>query len=134
MLSKPQHGWTDFSLGKSCYALSYLSNIPLEWLDRAIFGLQTLLPFEVCGYCEPGRLVCTVDLSQCRIRFEGGDGACEVVAVHMLDFCKMLLHDITEHMDDWQNWSPAFRMTKEDLICRTERLRKLTEVKAGCFC
>ena len=30
MLSKPEHGWTDFSLGESCYCLSYLSNIPLS--------------------------------------------------------------------------------------------------------
>ena len=57
MLTKPQHGWTDFSLGESSYSLSYLSNIPMDWLDRAIFGLQTLMPFEVYGYCEPGRII-----------------------------------------------------------------------------
>ena len=57
MLSKPQHGWTYFSLSESSYSLSYLSNIPLEWLERAIVGLETLLPFEVYGYCEPGNRI-----------------------------------------------------------------------------
>ena len=99
MLSKPQHGWTVFSLGESNYFLSYLSNIPLEWLERAIFGLETLLPFEVYGYCEPGKMVCTVGFSECRIIFKDDkyrkeDSSSEIVPVYMLDFCKTLHKEI----------------------------------------
>lgn len=40
MLTKPEWGWTDFSLeGTSAYGLSYLDDIPVEWLDQAIHGL-----------------------------------------------------------------------------------------------
>jgi hypothetical protein len=38
MLTKPDCGWSDFSLnGTSVYPLSsYLDDIPFEWLDEAI--------------------------------------------------------------------------------------------------
>ena len=138
MLTKPQHGWTTFSLGKACYYLSYLSNIPLEWLDRAIFGLETLFPFQVYGYCEPGRMVCTVDFSECHIFFENDkhikeDCSCEAVSISMLDFCQRLHKDISAYIDDWQKWNPSIRLTKEDLTSRVDRLQKLIDVKANCF-
>lgn len=138
MLSKPEYGWTDFSLGENCYSLSYLSNIPLEWLDRAIFGLETLLPFEVYGYCEPGRMVCTVDFTDCRIFFENDkhkkdDSSYETIPVNMLDFCKKLHQDISDHIDDWQKWNSSCHAAKEDLQSRLDRLQKLIHVKANCF-
>ena len=44
MLTKPQSGWTDFSLDDTCiYGLSYLGDIAFEWLDQAIHGLETML-------------------------------------------------------------------------------------------
>ena len=138
MLSKPQHGWTHVTLGELCFSLSYITNIPLEWLDRAIFGMETLLPFEVSGYCEPGRMVCTVDLFECRIVFENdrcrqNNRISEVAPINMLDFCKKLHEDITDHMDDWLKWNPYYSLTKEELLSRLDRLKKLIQVKASCF-
>ena len=138
MLSKPKHGWTDFSLGESCYSISYLTNVPFDWLDRAIFGLETLLPFEVYGCCEPGRIVCTVDFSECRICFENDqhkivDASCVTVPVNMLDFCRMLHKDISGDIDDWGKWSASYRVTKEDIKSRLNRLEKLICVKENCF-
>ena len=138
MLSKPQHGWTDFSLGENCYSISYLSNVPFDWLDRAIFGMETLLPFEVYGCCEPGRIVCAVDFSECRIFFENDkhqkdDSSCEAIPMNMLDFCQKLHKDISDHIDDWQKWGYSYNVTKEDLQSRLDRLQKLINVKANCF-
>lgn len=138
MLSKPEHGWSEFSLGESCYSISYLTNVPLDWLDRAIFGLETLLPFEVDGYCEPGRMVCTVDFSESHIFFENGErdkqnSFCEVIPINMLDFCEQLHKDITDNIDDWQKWNSSYSLTKEELQFRLDRLKKLIYVKANCF-
>ena len=138
MLSKPQHGWTHFTLGELCFSLSYITNIPLEWLDRAIFGMETLLPFEVSGYCEPGRMVCTVDLFECRIVFENdrcrqNDRISEVAPINMLDFCSQLHKDLLDHIEDWQNWNSSFQLTKEDLSLRLDRLQKLIDIKTNCF-
>lgn len=138
MLSKPQYGWTVFSLGESSYSLSYLSNIPLEWLERAIFGLETLLPFDVYGYCEPGRVICTVDFSECRIVFEDDkhhkiDTSFETVPIHMLDFCKTLHEDISRYIDDWSKWNSSDNFTKDDIQSRLDRLQKLICIKENCF-
>ena len=138
MLSKPQHGWTHFTLGELCFSLSYITNIPLEWLDRAIFGMETLLPFEVSGYCEPGRMVCTVDLFECRIVFENdrcrqNDRISEVAPINMLDFCGLLHKDLLDHIEDWQNWNSFFHLTTEDLTLRLDRLQKLIDIKTNCF-
>ena len=138
MLSKPQHGWTHFTLGELCFSLSYITNIPLEWLDRAIFGMETLLPFEVSGYCEPGRMVCTVDLFECRIVFENdrcrqNDRISEVAPINMLDFCGLLHKDLLDHIEDWQNWNSSFHLTKEDLTLRLDRLQKLIDIKTNYF-
>lgn len=138
MLSKPEHGWTEFSLGENFYSLSYLSNIPLEWLERAILGLETLLSFEVYGCCEPGRMICAVDFSECRIIFEDDkhhkeDSSFEIVPINMLDFCKKLHKDISDHIDDWQKWSSSYHVTKEDIQSRLDWLQKLIHVKANCF-
>ena len=138
MLSKPQHGWTHFTLGEPCFSLSYITNIPLEWLDRAIFGMETLLPFEVSGYCEPGRMVCTVDSLACRIIVEGDkhlkkDPSLEIVSVHMLDFCKILHEDISAHIDDWVKWNSSYNLAKEDIQSRLDRLQMLIRIKENCF-
>ena len=138
MLSKPQHGWTHFTLGELCFSLSYITNIPLEWLDRAIFGMETLLPFEVSGYCEPGRMGWTVDLFECRIVFENdrcrqNDRISEVAPINMLDFCSQLHKDLLDHIEDWQNWNSSFHLTKEDLTLRLDRLQKLIDIKTNCF-
>ncbi len=50
MLTKPQYGWSDFSLnGTSVYGLSYLTDVAFEWVGQAIHGLETLHPFCVKG-------------------------------------------------------------------------------------
>ena len=132
MLTKPLHGWTDFSLGTEIYYLSHITNIPLEWLDRAIFGLETLLPFEVRGDCEPGQMVCTVAFSHCHIRFRNDRTCEESVPVTMLEFCKQLHRDISANLDAWTTWG-THGVTKEDLQRRLDRLQKLMEIKENCF-
>ena len=60
MFSNVDAGWADFQLpGTYPYSLSYLTPVPFEWLDAAIHGLETLQPFCVKGYLEPGRMICT---------------------------------------------------------------------------
>ena len=71
MLSKPQYGWTEFCLsGTSTYQLSYLDDIAFDWIDQAIHGLRTMLPFCVKGFLEPNRFLCVVSYWNCHIIVE----------------------------------------------------------------
>lgn len=117
MLSKPQYGWTDFSLeGTSIYGLSYLNDIAFEWLEQAIHGLQTRLPFCVEGYLEPGRFLCIVSYWNCHILIEGDreealtkeDILLEYSHTSMLDFCKRLYKDISDNIDEWSCFVSCF--------------------------
>ena len=40
VLSKPEAGWSQFSLDDQLFSLSYLTNIPCDWLDQAIQGID----------------------------------------------------------------------------------------------
>ncbi len=144
MLSKPQHGWTDFQLeGLGAYGLSYLDDIAPEWLDQAIRGLETMQPFCVTGYLEPGRLLCTVSDWNCDIVIEEDwPGASEVYSspTGMLDFCRALHGDISRHLEDWAAFGAGISRDGKSLAAKErllkeklDRLQGLIRRKAGCF-
>jgi hypothetical protein len=151
MLSKPEHGWTEFSLGKTIYSLSYLTDIPTNWLDEAIHGLQNLTPFSVHGCCEPGRMICTVSYWNCHILFEDNgrdvlskeDTRWEIAHISMLQFCRALHKDISENIEQWCVWLPGSadstrnRKTSDAAKCNLQtklaQLRKLIEVRESRF-
>ena len=110
MLTKPTGGWSDFQLeGTSIYGLSYLDDIAFEWVDQAIHGLETMLPFCVKGSLEPNRFLCTVSYWNCHIVCEDDeryplnkeDVVNEYSHTSMLQFCQYLYHDITQYIDEW---------------------------------
>ncbi len=114
LLSRPVHGWTLFRLGdlKYCYELSYLTDVPVEWLDAAIGGLEKMCEFSVDGELEPGTVVCTVGLHECRVTVTTRPG-CPVYRqpIGMLGFCRELHADISGCLEDWVNWdSGALRL------------------------
>ncbi len=152
MLSVPEDGWTDFQLGSenTKYSLSFLTDVAVEWLDQAIHGLTTLDAFSVHGFCEPGRMVCTVSYWNCYVIFEG-DGRednCEsVYTVHisMIDFCRKLYADISGSLEAWVRWdddsleedgvSPeeAVNRRRAEIQGKLDALKKLIEENAGSF-
>ena len=142
MLTRPEYGWSDFNLdGTSVYHLSYLDNIPFNWLDEAIHGLEILNPFCVKGFMEPGRFICVVSFWNCHIICEEEDGAPlppkntihEISHTSMLQFCQQLYDDISENLDDWACWDTYdpddsefyFDTNKEELIKKLARLKEL---------
>ena len=133
---KPEAGWSDFSLdGTSVHPLSYLDDIPFEWLDEAIHGLETLTPFCVKGFMEPGRFICVVSFWNCHIICEDEDRdpltlpntIHEISHTSMLQFCQQLYDDISENLDDWAYWDydSEFATNKEELIKKLVRLKEL---------
>lgn len=110
MLSRPDSGWTTFGLGqKERYDLSFLTDVAADWLTQAIHGLESGDVFSVHGFCEPGRMICTVSYWSCYVIFEddGPAPGCEGVNhlhVNMLAFCKQLHADISRDLDAWVHW------------------------------
>jgi len=122
MLSVPKYGWTDFSIGGNEYSLSYLTDVPIDWLESAVYGLTNQRPFVVYAECEPEEIHLTVTEMFCHVIYEGHEPNPETyfVKMTMLDFCKALYADISRDVDAWADWSRY-----DDENFREEQKRKI---------
>ncbi len=148
MLSKPKYGWSDFQLeGTAVYSLSYLDDIAYEWLEQAIHGLETLMPFCVKGFMEPERFLCLVSYWNCHIICEDDESeplaeeeiVHEVSHTSMLQFCQQLYDDISKNIDEWVAFADyryskfVNRKRKDDLPKKLIYLKKLISKREQDF-
>lgn len=139
-------GWSDFQLnGTSLYGLSYLDDIAFEWLEQAIHGLETMLPFCVKGFMEPGRFLCVVSYWNCHIicendernQLDNEDINTEYSHTSMLEFCKYLYNDIISNIDEWVRFVDYNEVDWDEkrkvLECKLDRLKELISEKEGHF-
>lgn len=147
MLTKPVNGWSDFQLNNtSVYFLSYLDDIAFEWINQATHGLETLTPFCVKGFLEPGRFLCTVSYWNCHIICEDDeryplkkeDIINECSHTSMLQFCEYLYNDITDNIDAWAAFyydteKDNYLNKKEQLIKKLLKLKQLISEKREYF-
>lgn len=142
MLSEPKSGWSTFHMdGTQLYSLSYLDDIAFEWIDQAIHGLETLLPFCVKGFMEPTRFLCLVSYGECLIISEDEDrneaSVEESVKISMLEFCRELYNDISKSIDGWV-WfvdygNQDYNLKEIELKKRLKRLEELIKEKSIYF-
>ena len=103
MLSVPEYGWTDFSIGDAKYQLSYLATGSTDWLKEAVHGLKNNTPFIFYGWCEPEYIFCNVTRDFCYIVCVNEEKILKthVVKMTMLDFCKELHADVSKDTAAW---------------------------------
>jgi len=145
MLSKPKSGWTTFSLVNNEYDLSYLTDVALEWIEQAIHGLETLHPFTVHGFLEPGRMICVVSYWNIHIFVEDDenvplnkeDNHYETIHMTMIDFCEILYNDIKENIVEWIDWfcDDRYDLKKREIEInkKLDKLHKLIDEKKKHF-
>jgi len=135
MLTKPKAGWSDFQLtGTSVYGLSYIiGDLPFDWIEQAIHGLETWNPFCVTANLEPGCFICVVGYHNCHIIVEEDEWShssqeeeisTELSHTTMMDFCKDLYDDIVSDFNEWVNFGAN---EGTDLKKRAENLQKQLE-------
>lgn len=136
MLSLPRYGWSDFHLeGTSAYSLSHMVDIPIEWLDQAIHGLETMQPFCVKGFLEPDRFLCIVSYWNCHVLCEDNDREPsrkeafihETSHTSMLEFCRLLSADIGQALDAWCAFTPDH--TLDDAKRQAAIAQKVNQLK-----
>ena len=146
MLTKPIHGWSEFKLdGTLRYELSYLDDIAFEWIDQAIHGLETMMPFCVKGFLEPNRFLCTVSYWNCHIVCEDDERypldkkkvINEISHTNMLQFCQYLYDDISQNIDEWASFvsydNSDVEEKKKTLIHKLNHLKELISEREECF-
>jgi len=104
VLSVPEAGWTKLQFTKKEHELSYLTCVPLHWLEAAIYGMKTGEPFTVWGDQESaGMVYCTVTQDGCYVFEERNCRDVEYVWLFPGEFCRLLYKDISENIDAWVN-------------------------------
>lgn len=137
MLERPEFGWSDFQLeGIKPSPVSYLDDIAFDWIDQAIHGLETMLPFCVKARMEPGRLICIVSYYNCYTICEndlneppeGGKVRTDYSHTNMLDFCIQLHDDISKYIEEWAKFTFVEGADRDDDEKWNEK-RKILEEK-----
>jgi len=138
MLTKPVSGWSDFQLeNTSIFGLSYLDDIAFEWVEQAIHGLETMLPFCVKAFLEPNRFLCIVSYWNCHIICEDDERypldesniINEYSHTSMLQFCKYLYNDIQQNIDEWISFIDYADIdAKKRKVLLTQKLERLKEL------
>ena len=129
ILSVPEAGWVNLKFTKKEHELSYITSVPLQWLDAAIYGMKTGDPFTVWGDQESeGIVYCSVTDSGIYVVEENNYKNIEYVKLYPEEFCRLLYKDISENIDAWVNEWDVADTPEESRKMIQERLDELDSV------
>jgi hypothetical protein len=124
VLSKPEAGWSLFKIGDTEFWLSYLMDLPNDWLDTIIFAYEHDLPFVLKGECEPGFMYCNVNDLYVHIYYEEHhEASYEIYGTNIIN---VLINDFTKYIDEWADWG-YIRYNEEELKEEKKRLQEKIE-------
>ena len=129
MLSKPENGWTVFSLGDFQAEVSYLVDIPFDWLISCKNALKHNIPLSFFLELEGETCLLTSYGYDTHIIINRRDDGYQLKTVHnvnFMDVSDMLLKDIRLYFDDWVTWYD-FEQTEADFARRRAALKALIE-------
>ncbi|MBQ8922164.1 MAG: hypothetical protein IJ060_08405 [Oscillospiraceae bacterium] len=133
MLSKPGAGWSDLTLGDFRAGISFLTDIPFDWLRACINGLKYVIPaafyFDEEG--STGLIVSDLGVTYIIIQHNGTE-LTTVQGVGLKQFAEMLVHDIRENLEDWVCWC-TFELSDEQYARREAMLRELLAETETCL-
>lgn len=133
MLSKPRSGWSDLTLGDFRGSVSFLTDIPFDWLRACINGLKYVIPaaffFDEEG--SSGYIVSDLYATYVIIQHNGTELTL-VKGIGLKKFAEMLLHDIREHLEDWTWWC-TFQLNDAQYARRKAMLTELLEEAEQCL-
>ncbi len=134
MFSKPHGGWVDINIGEYILSASYLTDIPMDFLNSVISSLKYNLPVSIF-VDEEGteNLICAFyDEVFIIAKEENGD----LIEYKKIDmdfnlFRKTIIDEIEMNFNEWVNWN-----TKRDievLKAREDELRKKLFDAKECY-
>lgn len=134
MLSKPNGGWGDINIGEYTLNASYLTDIPMDFLNSVISSLKNNLPVSIF-VDEEGieSLICAFYDEVFIIAKEENDDLIEYKKIDM-DFNlfrKSIIDDIEMNFNDWINWNMEHDV--EVLKEREEDLRTKLSAAKECY-
>lgn len=130
MLTRPNHGWSEVTIGDFTASAGYLTDIPFEWLRACISSLKYNIPLSLFIE-EEGSTCFIVSYYDRTYAITEDDDETELKAIGGIthfDIAGMLIDDIKAYFEDWVNWY-AFDKETEDTDRRTELTELLREAE-----
>ena len=131
MLSKPEHGWTNVSIGDFKYSASYITDVPVICLKAFINGYPSSLPITIRFDAEGYEYLLIVDYYATHIITDKDAGIIEnqdysliSFAINPYDLAKELINDIESNLEGWVQWD----LFMDDGVNSTERREELTHL------
>ena len=129
LLSKPQYGWCDLSIGDWQDRASYLTNPHIDLLDAFINLFKNRKSSVVECDAEGWTYIIVLDFFVVHIIEDKDDFEYYSFDIDCKDLAKELIIDIEENIDYWSKWDYCDD-TKEDYQRTKKKLRyKIKELK-----
>lgn len=129
MLSKPEHGWSTVSFEDFEAPVSYLVDVPFDWLRTCINGLKYNTPIAL-HIDEEGidDLITSYWFGTYVIVQDWDDKETlhTYEEINYIDIAYMLYQDVKLYFEDWVHWSP-FEDRPDDIIRRRKELQQLLD-------
>lgn len=130
IFSKPEYGWTNFTLSKTTRQLSEVTGDgPFHWLIVCINGLKSGIDFIISGDQEsPGPMYCAVTDDGCYIFDAYNPDRFEHVKVGRVKFCEILIKDLERDIDEWADWDINVCIDPNDVTYINEHNKQKEEL------
>lgn len=130
MLTRPNHGWSEATIGDFTASAGYLTDIPFEWLRACISSLKYNIPLSLF-IDEEGSACFVVSYYDKTYAIIGDEDEPELKVINDIshfDITGMLISYIKAYFEDWVNWY-AFDKETENTDRRTELTELLREAE-----
>ena len=130
MLSRPKAGWSELTLGDFKAPVSFLTDIPFDWVRACLSSLKYGIPAAFFLDSEGTTTTIVVNFATTYIISSSDLSVTYMSDIFVTDFAKMLIEDIRRDFDDWLYWLDASlteekwanrRKMLEDLLAETEK-------------
>ena len=131
MLSTPKAGWSELTLGDFKASVSFLTDVPFDWLRACVSALKYGIPAACFLDSEGSTTTIIVDNTHSYIVTTFGNlHVMPLYGVYPSQFARDLVEDIKRDFEDWLYWIDCSlseeqwahrRQMLEDLIEETEK-------------
>ena len=140
MISRPQNGWVDITIGDWTDRASYLTDVELDFLDCLISVFENHSP--ACFSCDAEGWEYTIVVSENNIHIIEEKDSYEYYSYDFFDnnilfkdVAKNIYEDIYNNLDAWIVWEPTLDLNdmgtideyKEKIENKLDKLRKFLE-------
>lgn len=132
MLSKPKHGWTTFNIGSFCGNPSYLTDVPVDFLDGMLQYYRN--GSAAIWFNEEGsEFTLVLNPYSVFIIIERENEVCQRIDETPKQISEMLINDIMKNLDEWITWPPEmefengnyYQYRKTLILDKIDKLKKV---------